>query len=122
MNIPFHRQLDQFMKSFSKVGASRGRLKKVSKRVGFEVSHVHFAQSSCIAENWVNHASKTKLAKEALSSEVMYKSLISSLSKKNKTGEWLVFSKTDNGIKFWCIWLHQGGDNNLINVINSQCT
>jgi hypothetical protein len=43
---------------------------------------------------------KTKLSDQGLSSELMYKSLISSRSKKNKTGEWVVFSKTDSGIKF----------------------
>lgn len=116
------RSVYEVMEAVSKLGASRGVLKNISKKVGFDVNHAHFSQSSCIAENWLNHARRTKLVEESLSSEVMYKSLISSLSKKNKTGEWVVFSETDSGIKFWCIWLHQAGDDGLIGVINSQCT
>jgi hypothetical protein len=116
------RSVYEVMEDVSKVDTSRELLKNISKQVGFNVSHTHFAQSSCITENWVNHAKKTKLANEPLSSELMYKSLISSLSKINKTGEWVVFSETDSEIKFWCIWLHEAGDDNLINVINSQCT
>ena len=116
------RSVYEVMEHVSKAGTSRGILKNISNRVGFDVNHAHFSQSSCITENWVNHARKTKLVDQPLSSEIMYKSLISSLSKKNKTGEWVVFSQTDQGIKFWCIWLHEAGDDNLISVINSQCT
>ncbi|MBB1319937.1 hypothetical protein H5123_20185 [Shewanella sp. SR43-4] len=116
------RSVYEVMEQVCKAGISRGILKNISKKVGFDVNHAHFAQSSCITENWVNHARKTKLASQPLSSEVMYKSLISSLSKKNKTGEWVVYSQAGQEIKFWCIWLHEAGDDNLINVINSQCT
>ena len=116
------RSVYEVMEEISKRGTSRGVLKNISKEVGFNVNHTHFAQELCITENWVNHARKTKLADEPLSSEVMYKSLISSLSKKNKTGEWVVFSETESGIKFWCIWLHEAGDDNLIKVIKSQST
>lgn len=98
----------------------RGKLKNVSNAVGFEVLHSHFGQSSCIIENWVNYARKTKLVNQSPSHEVVYENLISSLSKPNKTGEWLVYSKTDSGIKFWCIWLHIAGDDQLIKVINGR--
>jgi len=115
------RSVYETMENVSKVGTSRGILNNISKQVGFEVNHIHFAQSSCMTENWVNHARKTRLSEELLSNEVIYKSLVSSLSKKNKTGEWIVFSKADGMIKFWCVWLHKGGDDQLIEVINSQC-
>jgi len=110
------------MGQVSKADTNRGILKNISRRVGFDVNHAHFAQSSCITENWANHARKTKLVDQPLSRDIIYESLISPLTKKNKTGEWVVFSETDQGIKFWCIWLHEAGDDNLINLINSQCT
>lgn len=114
------RSVYEVMEKVSREGTSRGVLKNISNKVGFEVSHVHFAQTSCIIENWVNYARKIKLSEQSLSRENMYKSLFSSLEKPKKTGEWIVFSKTDGVIKFWCIWLHKGKDENLIDIINNN--
>jgi hypothetical protein len=116
------RSIYETMEAISQSDDSRGTLKNVSRKVGFNVKHSHFAQSSCIEENWINHARKTKLSTQAPSSEVIYGSLISSLSKEKKTGEWVVFSQSSSGLKFWCIWSHAAGDENLISVIKSQCT
>lgn len=99
----------------------RGDLKHITEHVGFPVLHAHFAQSSCISENWKNYARQTNLSQQAISVETMYESLISSLDKPKKTGEWIVFSKTDNGIVFWCLWLHSAGDEKLIEIIKNQC-
>lgn len=108
------------------VNGSYGRkLRNISNGIGFEVLHSHFGHSSCIIENWGNHAKKTCLANQSFTHEGVYENLISSLSKHIKTGEWLVYSKLDGGIKFWCIWLHPindtTSDNQLIKVINEQC-
>ena len=116
------RVIYEAMERVVKGGDGRGRLKNISNSLETEVLHIHCGQSSCITENWVNHARKTKLTNQAFTQDVVYKSLISSLSKPNKTGEWLVYSKSNNGIKFWCIWLHSAGDEQLIRIIRDcQC-
>jgi hypothetical protein len=52
------RSVYEVMEKVSKSGVSRGGFNNISKKVGFNVSHAHFAQSSCIIQNWVNHAKK----------------------------------------------------------------
>ncbi|WP_345993941.1 hypothetical protein [Sulfurimonas sp. HSL-1716] len=122
--IPFSSPVRSIYESMEKIVSEdncRGVLKNITKQVGFPVLHTHFAQSSCIIENWKNFAHQTNLSQQAFSVETMYESLISSLDKPKKTGEWIVFSKTDNGIVFWCIWLHSAGDEKLIEIIKNQC-
>lgn len=114
------RSIYETMRNVVNGDNGRGKLKRISNVVGYEVFHTHFAQSSCIIENWVNHARKAKLDHQPFTHEVAYENLISSLSKPDKTGEWLVYSKTESGIKFWCIWLHLAGDDQLIKVIDGS--
>ena len=102
----------------SRNNVSRRKLKNISKNVGFDVYHIHFGQSSFQIENWANHAKKDNLhSQQNLNTELIYENLISSLSKKNKTGEWIVYSNQNDSIQFWCIWLHKINDNKLIDLI-----
>jgi len=114
------RSIYETMERVIKHDVCRGILKNVSGKVGFEVLHCHFAQSSCIIENWVNHAGRNKLGKQGITAKSMYESLTSSLSKRKKTGEWIVYSKGKGIVRFWCVWLHDAGDEELIEVIRSQ--
>ena len=100
-------------------GDSRGSLKHISKSLGFDVQHEHFAQSSCIETNWLNQLRKEGSVSKSSKIETVYESLISSLSKKKKTGEWIVYSKNSSGTVFWCIWLHESGDEKLIELIKT---
>lgn len=115
------RSLYETMGAVVEGDEGRGKLTRITKAVGFEVLHIHFAQSSCIIENWVNHARQTALVNQPFTHEVIYENLISSLSKIDKTGEWIVYSKTGGDIKFWCVWLHKAGDDQLIKIIKEQC-
>ena len=101
-------------------GKHRGRLSSVSKELGFDVFHAHFAQSSCITQNWLNHASRTKLQETELTAEALHYSLMSSVSSKKRTGEWVVFSRNGDAFQFWCVWLHEAGDSDLVKVIRNQ--
>lgn len=121
--IPFAspvRSIFESMESIVTKDYFRGRLNNITLKVGFPVFHAHFAHSSCIIENWKNYVHRTNLAKQTISVETLYESLISSLEKHKKTGEWIVFSKTDNGIVFWCLWLHNAGDEKLIDIIKNE--
>lgn len=117
------RSIYEVMEGIINGAHGRRKLSNISKGVGFDVFHSHFGHSSCIVENWVNHAKRTHLANHSLTHEVVYENLISSLSKRNKTGEWLIYSELDGGIKFWCVWLHPinyaTSDNQLIKVIRA---
>lgn len=116
-NKPFSvpvRTIYEAMENVVKGRKSRGKLRNISDVLGFDVFHVHFGQSSFIVKNWINYIKKHN---SSLTKELLYENLISSLSKKDKTGEWLVYSKIDDRIKFWCIWLHESGDNELIKII-----
>ncbi|MGP1832929.1 hypothetical protein ACTTBA_07595 [Shewanella frigidimarina] len=100
---------------------NKGRkLKNITKSVGFEVLHSHFGQSSFIVENWVNHAKSTKLKEQKLSIENMYSSLLESVSKSKKTGEWVVYSRLNQTVQFWCLWLHEAGDEALIKILKNS--
>ncbi len=122
-NLPLAVPISSIYHSLERIGEGgnrRGSLDKVSIRLGFPVSKVHFGQSSFITENWENYAKHTGLANQELNSEVLYESLIGSLSKQFKTGEWIVFSQDVSGIHIWCIWLHDAGDNALVNEIQQR--
>ena len=112
------RTIYEKMEAIVKGVKGRGKLKNISNILGFDVFHIHFGESSCIIENWVNYTKKTNSCDLSFTKELIYESLISSLSKKNKTGELLVYSKIDGKIKFWCIWFHEAGDNQLVELIS----
>lgn len=114
------RTIYEKMEGIVKGVKGRGKLKNISNVLGFDVFHVHFGESSCIVENWINYEKKTNSYDLSFPKESIYESLISSLSKKDKTGEWLVYSKIDGKIKFWCIWFHESGDNELIKIIEEM--
>lgn len=114
------RTIYEKMEGIVKGGKSRGKLKNISNILGFDIFHVHFGESSCIVVNWINYAKKTNSCDLSFTKKSIYKSLISSISKKDKTGEWLVYSIIDGKIKFWCIWFHESGDNELIRIIREM--
>ena len=120
------RNIYEAMEGVVNGDTGRGRLNNISNGVGFEVFHSHFGHSSCIVENWVNYARKTSLASQSYTCQGVYENLVASLSKSKKTGEWLVYSKFNNAIKFWCIWLHPVNksttDEQLIRLINQERT
>jgi hypothetical protein len=114
------RTIYEKMEAIVKGMKGRGKLKNISNILGFDVFHAHFGESSCIVENWINYEKKTNSCDLSFSQDALYKSLISSLSKKDKTGEWIVYSEDKGKMKFWCIWLHKAGDDKLIEIIKSQ--
>ncbi|MEZ8402564.1 hypothetical protein AB4242_11555 [Vibrio splendidus] len=119
ISVPISSLL-QTLRCVEKGTKARGKLNSISDKVGFEVQHVHFGESSFITENWLNHARKTKLGKQPLNIDSMYESLIESRSKPKKTGEWLVYSFQHGVIKFWCLWLHEAGDDKLVETIRQH--
>jgi len=112
------RSIYESMELVAKGSPCRGKLRNVSNAVGSEILHIHTGKSSGITENWVNYARKTKLKEKPFTHETVYNNLISSLSKPNRTGEWVVYTKTGSEIKFLCVWLHNSGDEMLIETIN----
>ncbi|QDO82389.1 hypothetical protein FM037_02950 [Shewanella psychropiezotolerans] len=96
------------------------KLRHISKKIGFDIQHAHFSESSFIVENWLNYARNTNLGKQPVTFENMYNSLIESTSKPNKTGEWVVYSNQKGFTKFWCLWLHQAGDDTLVENIRQH--
>ena len=108
------------MERIIKGGGHGRRLRSVSRELGFDVLHAHSFQSSCITQNWLNHASRTALHETKLTAEAMHQSLMSSVSSKKRTGEWVVFSRNGDSVQFWCVWLHEAGDSDLVEVIRSQ--
>lgn len=122
-DIPFAcpvRSVFEVMERVVGGGQHRGLLNSVSRRAGFDVLHAHCGQSSCITENWEKHAHRAKLHENEPNAESMYRSLLSSVSSSSRTGEWVVFSKDDNGFQFWCVWLHRAGDSDLGKVIRKN--
>jgi hypothetical protein len=97
---------------------NKGRkLKKITANMGFEVLHSYFGQSSFIVENWLNCANKTKLCEQNINIESMYSSLLESVSKPKKTGEWVVYSRLNKKLHFFYLWTHKAGDEGLINIL-----
>jgi len=113
------RTIYEVMENISEGKKEKKSLRNINNNVNFDVLHVHFGQSSFIIENWANYIKRNSVDLN-FTHESAYKSLMLSLSKKDKTGEWIVYSKDKGKIKFWCIWLHNAGDDNLIEIIKSQ--
>jgi hypothetical protein len=99
-----------------KLSSKHRRLRNVSSRVGFRVDHIHFGQTGFIEKNWENQARKSGTANFSDASDA-YRSLIDSLSKERKTGEWIVYSTPNDQLLLWCLWLHELSDEGLSDVI-----
>jgi hypothetical protein len=108
------------LERISDIGNGRGKLRSISDQVGFKVLHTHLGQSSFIVENWTNHAKRTKLQDQELNMETMYQSLIESISKDYKTGEWVVCSKHNESVTIWGLWLHEAGDEALVRELKAR--
>ncbi|MEG3753581.1 hypothetical protein [Psychromonas arctica] len=121
-NLPVAVPVHAVLRELEIIASSnKGRkLKKITNGVGFEVLHSHFGQSSFIVENWANYVKNLKLDEQEINVETMYSSLLESVSKPKKTGEWVVYSRLNQTVHFWCLWLHEAGNEALIKLLKNS--